>query len=322
MRLATLLATLLLLVGAPAEAPARPLLASAMANAGLTRIFVDALLAEMRGRLPAVTLDISLDGRLGGETDLIDMLKAGEHDLHIRVIHGAVYYPELDATLVPWLFPDYPSVERFLAGPVGRRMADALARRGNAVLVGTYDMGPRWTTASRRIETLDDLRGIKIRMPEVPLWIKIWGGMGAAVTPIAAPEVPGALRAGAVDAQENTLSNIVGRRAHDGQRYLIETAHQHGYASVLANRAFWHKLPAERRRQLQDAIDRASDAATDAVRTENARLLAQVEAGGIIRLQPRPEFRQKAMPIVDKAVRETLAPGIYEAALAAIEARP
>lgn len=321
MRLASILVALLLAVW-PADGRTRPLLASAMAYDGLTRIFVDTLLEEVRLRLPGLALDVSLDGRIGGETELIDMLKAGDHDLHIGVIHGAVYYPELDATLVPYLFPDFAAIERFIAGPVGRRMGDALARRGHAVLVGTYDMGPRWTTANRPIETLDDLRDIKIRMPEVPLWIKIWGGMGAAVTPIAAPDVPGALRAGAVDAQENMLSNIVGRRAFDGQRYLVETAHQHGYASILANRVFWQKLPPERRRLLQAAIDRASDAATDAVRAENARLVARLTAAGMTRLAPRPEFRQKALPVVEKAVRETLAPGIYEAALAAIEARP
>lgn len=321
MRLATLLVALFLACW-PAEGRARPLLASALANDGLTRIFAETLMAEVRQRLPGLALEISLDGRLGGETELIDQLKSGEHELHVGVIHGAVYYPELDATLVPYLFPDFAAIERFLAGPVGRRMADALARRGNAVLVGTYDMGRRWTTANRPIETLEDLREIKIRMAEVPLWIKIWGGMGAAVTPIAAPEVAGALRAGAVDAQENLLSNIAGRRTFDGQHYLVETAHHHGFASVLANRAFWQKLPAERRRLLQEAIDRATDAATDAVRAENARLLARLEAAGMVRLAPRPEFRQKALPIVEKAVRETLAPGVYEAALATIEGRP
>ena len=204
-----------------AEARSRYVLASALPNSGLTRIFLDTFLAEMRQRAPAITIDLALDGRLGGEAELVDQLKAGEHELHLGVLHSAIHYPELDATLVPYLFPDYPSVERFLAGPVGRRMADALARRGQAVGLGTWDMGQRWTTSAKRFETVEELHDVKIRMPEIPLWIKVWGGMGAAVAPIAAPEVPAALRAGTVDAQENVLSNILGRRLYETQAFLI-----------------------------------------------------------------------------------------------------
>ncbi|BBK35362.1 hypothetical protein STAQ_04400 [Allostella sp. ATCC 35155] len=320
MRLAILLVGLLL-ASWPGESRARPLLASAMADAGLTRIFVDALVAELRTRMPDVELDLSLDGRRGGETELLDMLKAGDHDLHVGTIHGAVYYPELDATLVPYLFPDFAAVERFLAGPVGRRMGEALERRGKAVLVGTYDLGPRWTTANRPIATADDLATIKIRMPEVPLWIRIWGAMGAAVTPIAAPEVPQALRDGAVDAQENVLSNIVGRGIVVAQRYLIATGHQHGFASVLASRAYWQKLSPERRGRLQAAIVAAGATATRMAAAENARLLERLETAGMVRMDPSPTFRQKALPIVEKAALESLAPGVYEAALAAIEGR-
>ncbi len=320
MRIAAIVAAALLLA-APAEAKSRYMLATTLANSGVTRIFVDRFLSEMRAKAPAVAFETLLDGRLGGETDLVDMLKAGEHDLHLGTLHSTIYYPELDATLVPYLFPDFGSIERFLDGPVGRRMADALARKGNAVPIGVYYQGKRWTTSAKRFETVEELHDIKIRMPEIPLWIKVWGGMGAAVTPIAATEVHGAVLSGAVDAQENTLSNILGRKTYEGQRYLIDTAHQQGYVAVLAYKPFWQKLPAERRRQIEAAVERASDAATDAAGIENGAIVDELLAAGLTLVHPKPEFRQKAMPVIEKAARETLAPGIYEAALVAIGAR-
>ncbi|BBK33825.1 TRAP-type C4-dicarboxylate transport system substrate-binding protein [Stella humosa] len=321
MRLAAAILALFALLAHPAEARARFLVASALPESGVTRIFIDRLQAELRTAWPDQKVELAMAGMLGGETELLDLLKSGEYELHLGVLHGAVYYPELDATLVPFLFPDYPAIERFLDGPVGRRMADALARRGNAVLLGSYDLGQRWTTASKRFETVEELHDIKIRMPEIPLWIKIWGGMGAAVVPIAAPDVPAAIRAGTIDAQENTLSNIFGRRSYQGQAFLIETAHHQSHVSVMAQKGFWHKLLPAQRRLLQDAVERASDAATDALRELDRTILDRLVATGMTRVVPRPEFRQKALPVVEKAARDMLAPGVYEAALAAIEAR-
>lgn len=317
MRLAAIAAAALLLC-APAAAKSRYTVALTLPNSGVTRIFVDRFLSEMRTRAPAVAFETMLDGSLGGETELIDLLKAGEHDLHLGVLHSTIYYPELDATLVPYLFPDFGAIERFLDGPVGRRMTETLGRKGNAVPIGVYYLGQRWTTSTKRFETMDELRDIKIRMPEIPLWIKVWGGMGAAVTPIAAPDVRAAILAGTINAQENTLSNILGRGIHEGQRYLVETAHQQGYVTVLAYKPFWQKLPTERRRQIQAAVDRASDTATDAAGIENGAIVEQLLAAGLTLVRPKPEFRQKAMPVIEKAARETLAPGVYEAALAAI----
>lgn len=320
MRLAAILAAALLLC-TPAAAKSGYTIASTLAYSGVTRVFMDRFLGEMRARAPAVAFETQLDGRLGGETELVDFLKQGEHDLHLGSLHSAIYYPELDATLVPYLFPDFAAIERFLDGPVGRRMADALARKGNAVLIGVYDLGPRWTTSTKPFEAMDQLHDIKFRMPEIPLWIRIWGAMGAAVTPIAATEVHEVILAGTIDAQENALSNILGRRLHEGQRYLIETGHQRGYVSVLAYRPFWQKLSSERRRQIQAAVGRAADAATDAAAAVNAGIVEKLLAAGLTLVRPPAAFRDEAAAIAEKAARETLAPGIYEAARAAIDER-
>ncbi len=296
-------------------------LASAVPNTGVNKVVVDTFIAELKKSEPDITIDTFLDGKLGGEKELLEMLKLGETQFQMGVIHSALYYPELDATLVPYLFPDYASIERFLSGPIGEKMNRTLLQKGSGVFLGTYYQGPRWSTSNKKFQTLDELKGVKVRMPEIPMWIKIWGGMGATITPIPSPEVYSALKTGVIDAQENMLSNILGRKIYEAQKYLIDTAHQQSYVTVMAQKDFWAKLPEQKQKAIRSAVEVATKAGTDATLKTNVEIVAKLQAAGLELVQPKPEFRTKAMPIIEAAAKATLAPGVYEAAVAAGKAQ-
>ncbi|MEO6270563.1 MAG: TRAP transporter substrate-binding protein, partial [Lautropia sp.] len=305
----------------PAFAQSKYSLASAVPNTGVNKVVVDTFIAELKKSEPDITIDTFLDGKLGGEKELLEMLKLGETQFQMGVIHSALYYPELDATLVPYLFPDYASIQRFLAGPIGEKMNRTLLQKGSAVFLGTYYQGPRWSTSNKKFQTLDELKGIKVRMPEIPMWIKIWGGMGATITPIPSPEVYSALKTGVIDAQENMLSNILGRKIYEAQKFLINTAHQQSYVTVMAQKDFWAKLPEQKQKAIRAAMEIATNAGTEATLTTNVEIVEKLKASGLELVQPKPEFRTKAMPIIEAAAKSTLAPGVYEAAVAAGKAQ-
>lgn len=310
------LAAALIAVG-PAIAQSKYTFASSVPNTGVNKVVVDTFIAELAKSEPDVEIDTFLDGKLGGEKELLEQLKLGETQFHMGVIHSSQYYPELDATLVPYLFPDYAGIQRFLAGPIGDKMNRALLQKGNAVFLGTYYQGPRWSTSNKKFQTLDELKGVKVRMPEIPLWIKIWGGMGATITPIPSPEVYSALKTGVIDAQENMLSNILGRKIYEAQKYLIDTAHQQSYVTVMAQKDFWAKLPEQKQKAIRAAMEIATKAGTEAALKTNVKIVGQLQAAGLELVEPKPEFRDKAMPIIEAAAKATLAPGVYEAAIAA-----
>ncbi|MEF2553145.1 TRAP transporter substrate-binding protein [Aurantimonas sp. A2-1-M11] len=294
-------------------------LASTVPDNGVNKVVVEALKEELSNAAPDMTLDIFLDGTLGGENELIDLVRIGETQLHMGVIHASEYFPELDATLVPYLLPDYESVKRFLEGPIGEKMKTALEEKGNAKFLGTYYQGARWATSNKAFTTLPELNGIKIRMPEIPLWIDIWSGMGAVTTPMPSPEVFSALQTGVIDAQENMLSNIYGRKIYEVQDYLIATRHQQSYVTVMANLDFWNDLDEPQQQALQTAVDAATKAGSDAAVDENERIIGLIEDAGVEVVEPKPEFREKALPIIRTAADKVLAPGVYEAAIEAVD---
>ncbi len=305
-------------VAGPASAAKEMIFASTAPNTGINKVFHETFAKSIAENGGLFDVEFFVDGKLGGEKELIEMLRLGETHIHTGVIHSALYYPELDATLIPYLFPDYASIERYLAGPIGDRMNAALAEKGNAVFLGTHYQGPRWTTSNKRFDTIEGLRGIKIRMPEIPLWIRVWGELGAVVSPIPSPEVYSALQTGVIDAQENMISNIWGRKLHEAQKYLINTAHQQSYTTIMAQKKWWDGLTDAERQAIQKAVDTASAAASAAADAEIKEIAQRLQDAGLELVEPKPEFRAEAMPIVRAIAQDVLAPGVLDGALAAI----
>ncbi|MES1923963.1 TRAP dicarboxylate transporter subunit DctP [Salinisphaera sp. T31B1] len=293
-------------------------IASSAPNSGINKVFVDTLVSELGKRTPELDTETFLDSQLGAERELIDLVRFGETTIHMGVIHSAQYYPELDATLIPYLFQDYASVKRFLAGPYGQKMEAALRQRGNAVTLGYYYLGARWTTTrGRAFRTVDELKGLKIRMPKIPSWIDIWSGLGATITPMPSKEVFSAMQAGVIDAQENMLSNIWGRRIYEVSDYLVATKHQQSYITVMINQDFWNDLSAEQQTAVQASVDAASQAADNKAFEYNKKIIADIEASGVELVEPDPSFRKDALPVVKKVADGILADGVWDAAVAA-----
>ena len=293
-------------------------LASSVPNSGTNKIFVDTFKKGVETRIPEYKVDVFLDSQLGGERDLIDLVKIGEIQFFIGSIHPSQYYPELDASAVPYLFQDWASVKKFLKGPIGLKMSEALQERGNAVPVAYYYQGARWaTTRGRSFSTVAELKGIKLRMSEIPLWIDIWSGLGATIAPMPSKEVFSAMQTGVIDAQENMLANIWGRRIHEVSDYLIATQHQQSFMTLMANKDFWDDLSDAQKADILEAGENAATI-TDAETTNVVKkIVADIQASGVELVVPDPSFKKDALPVIERVAKKYLAPGVWEEALKA-----
>jgi TRAP-type transport system periplasmic protein len=304
-----------------AIAQSKIVFSSTMPGTGLNKVVVDTFVSELKKSAPDMVVDLFLDGKLGGEKELLEMLKLGEIDIQMGTLHTTQYHPELDAPNVPYLFPDYASIKRFLAGPIGEKMNQILLLKGNAIYLGIYSQGSRWTTSNKKFETVEELKGIKMRISELPMWLKVWSGLGATVTPIPAPEVYSALKTGVVDAQDNMLSNILGRKIYEAQKFLINTSHLQSYVTIMAQKKFWEKLTPQKQTAIRNAVDVATKVGDDQVTQQNEEIVKKLQDLGLILVQPKPEFRVKALPIIEPIAKQTLAPGVYEEAVRAAQVK-
>lgn len=227
-------------------------------------------------------------GELGAERAMFDSMKIGAIEMgRTGSLIISVAAPQYGALDMPYVFRSQQHLRNVLAGPIGQTMhQEFLSRRGVRVL-GIVDRGPRHlTTSNRSVRSPADLAGLKLRVPEIPVYVAAWRALGASPTPMAFPEVFTALQQGTIDGQENPLGTIYGNSFQDVQRYLILTAHVRGNGWMIASERFWQSLTEADRRLLQQAVNDAAAFASEQIAGRETDLRQTLQGRGMQVIEP------------------------------------
>jgi len=201
-----------------------------------------------------------------------------------------------------------------LDGPLGRQLLDGLEKHGLKG-IGFLEIGFRNLTNNRRpVRTVEDVRGIKIRVVPNPAHIQAWKLLGAIPTPMPWPEVYLALKTGTVDAQENPVTIIHAARLYEVQKYLSMTWHAYTAFDVVANLQKYRALPADVQRVLGEALREAFLWQRRYNReVEGGYLQRMREAGMVIEEQPdREGFRRVVAAAVAEDYVKRFGPDLIE----------
>src|SRR5262249_35299403 len=163
---------------------------------------------------------------LGKETDINQGLTLGTVDI---IISGASFaarsFPRLGVGYYPYTFRDADHLLKYAQSDVFRELAEGYkAKTGTQMTAVTY-YGARHATSNRAFKNCDEMKGLKIRVPDVPAYMALPRACGANPTPIAFAEVYLALQNGTVDAQENPLPTIEAKKFYEVQKNIILTGH-------------------------------------------------------------------------------------------------
>jgi tripartite ATP-independent transporter DctP family solute receptor len=183
---------------------------------------------------------------LGGEREVLEGLQIGTVEATI-VSSGTLsnFVPDAGVFDIPFLFRDLTHARTVLDGPVGQEI---LAKFDDAGLIAIAwgEQGFRHITNNRNaIEGPTDVAGLKLRTMENPIHITAFNTLGAAPTPMAWPEVVGALQQGTIDGQENPLSVITSAKLSEVQKHLTVSGHVYSPAMLLVAPDFWNGLSDE-----------------------------------------------------------------------------
>lgn len=190
---------------------------------------------------------------LGGERETVESVQLGTLEAVI-VSSGTLsnFVPEVGVTDIPFLFRDLAHARSVLDGPVGQDLLKKFTAR-NLIALAWGEQGFRHLTNSRHpVQTPADMKGLKIRTMENPVHITAFKTLGAAPTPMAWPEVIGALQQGTIDGQENPMSVIVSARLAEVQKHLTLTGHVYSPAAMLVSSKLWNSLDDAGKKALAD----------------------------------------------------------------------
>jgi len=198
--------------------------------------FAKAVAERSKGEL---TVQVFPGGQLGGERDMVESVQLGSIEIGVfgSYIIGNVT-PEWGLPIdTPYAMRNQEHFRKVVDGPLGKPMYDAMLQRKGIRHVAWANRGPRYLTSNKPIKTPADLKGVKMRVPEVETYLAAWKMLGATVTPMAFPEVFMALKQGTIDSQENPLELIVTSSFYEVQKYVNLTAHIcSGYEITVSQR--------------------------------------------------------------------------------------
>lgn len=221
--------------------------------------------------------------QLGSDTELMKKLKLGTVDLALpsTVMSSAV--ASFGLFEMPYLVRDRDHMVRIREQVVIPDMVPAVEKAGYKI-VATWENGFRHITNNKRpIVKPDDLKGIKLRVPQGEWRVKMFQAYGANPSPLAFSEVFVALQTGVMDGQENPFAQIYSARFHEVQKYLSLSGHVYTPAYVTAG-ASWSRLPADVQRVLTDTAIEMQTAALKIAADLEHELLGKLKAAAGIQV--------------------------------------
>ena len=231
-----------------------------------------------------IKLQVFPSSQLGNDRDMIEGMRLGSVDFALVAGVLSNFEPRMGLLEIPYIFRDAEHMRKVLNGPVGAELSAALLKSGIRVL-GWWERGPRQLTANKEVKGLADIKGMKIRVPEIPVSVDSWREFGANPTPMAFGEVYTGLQQKVIDAQENPLAIISNAKLNEVQKYLMKTDHIYGYVALAMSEKNYQKLSPEQQKAVMEAAKEATTFENKLV-WENEELLAK-------------DLRAKGMQFVD-----------------------
>ncbi|NLX61292.1 MAG: TRAP transporter substrate-binding protein [Tissierellia bacterium] len=204
-----------------------------------------------------IKITVYSSGQLGGDREICESVQNGDIAFVVQNTAPQVnFVPELAVFDLPNLFPNTEVARKVLDGPFFDTIAEKY-EESNIKLLAYADQGFRVMTTNKKIETIEDFKGQKIRTMENPYHLAYWEALGANPTPMAFAEVYLGLQQGTIDAQENPYEVIVANRFYEQQKYIINTNHLIHLISLITNLQLFNDLPEEDQQIILEAAEEA-----------------------------------------------------------------
>jgi tripartite ATP-independent transporter DctP family solute receptor len=219
---------------------------------------------------------------LGKETDINQGLTLGTVDM---IISGPSFaarnYPRLGIAYYPFIFRDGDHLIAYSKSDIFKEMVDAYREKTGIQITAYTYYGARHTSAQKPFYDCAGMKGLKIRVPDVPAYLATPRACGANPTPIAFAEVYLALQNGTVDAQENPLTTIEAKKFYEVQKAIMLTGHIVDGLTTQVAPHIWNKLTDQEKAIFTDVTRQAATNATADIKKRESELADEFKKKGL-----------------------------------------
>lgn len=242
------------------------------------------------------TMKIELfpSSQLGKKTDLIDQMIAGAA---VSTLADGAFYsergvPDFGIVFGPYLFNSWDDCWKLTESDWYATQSAKLEANGLKLISSNWIYGDRHTMTKKPVKTPADLKGMKIRVANSPVFIKGFESLGATPTPLALGEVYTALQQGVVDGLENPLTTLEGGKFQEVAKYVILDGHIKNFTTWVVGSAFFNSLTADQQKILLESAHEAGLYNNSIQSQKEADARAKLEAAGVVFYTPSAQEKK------------------------------
>lgn len=257
-------------------------------------------------------------GQLGKDIDMINGMKLGTHEMTLACSPVQSVEPKLGIFEAPFLITNRDQARAIALGPIGDELMASLTEKGIIGLTLT-ELGFRQITNNvRPILTIDDIAGLKIRIPNSPFRQATYKALGANPTPIAFGETYAALRQGVVDGQENPLPSIFGAKFHEVQKYVTMANYLFTPCTIMASPVYFNGWSPEVQTWVRESARAAAEYSFERGAELDEQYLAEMmKTSEVNYLDDPASFRAAVRPLWDE-IAAKVGEDLMDRAIAAV----
>src|SRR3954468_20967325 len=299
------------IIGKAGAAPMKMRLSSSQANDpkfANGRVYYDNLIKQLKAANLADQIEVQFfpDNQLGQEIDVINSVKLGVIDM---MVSGS----SISANLVPlvgtfdlgYLFDSFPQQTKAFDAGASKPIEEALLKGANIrIIAWAYNFGARSVLSKKKVETPDDLSGLKIRTLPNPIITECLRLMGAAATPLAFGEIYTALQAGVLEGLEHDPPTILASKFYETAKNYALTQHNFSPLAVYFSETTFARMDPKLREGFLDAAKKAAiDTRAHGLAVEIEALKALADKGVTIVECDKDAFRKRVLPQTDNFIK-------------------
>ncbi len=238
--------------------------------------------------------------QLGKETDINQGLQLGTVDMIISGLSFAARTtPRIGVGYYPYTFRGPDHLLAWAKSPAFAELTGLYRDKSGIQITAMTYYGTRQSTSNKDFNDCAGMKGLKMRVPDVPAYLALPKSCGANPTPIAFAEVYLALQNGTVDAQENPLTTIEAKKFYEVQKHIILTGHIVDSLATQIAPHVWSKLSDADKKIFTDVTQEAAASATDEIKKREGELVDEFKKKGLnVHTPDKKSFQDAIMKTV------------------------
>ncbi len=270
----------------------------------------------IQDRSDTLEVKIYASNALGQERDIYEGIQLGGGAS--CVISGTAilnnFIAQISVLDLPFLWQDYEHVHRVLDGKVGRQLAQQLEQQGFKVLAWMDSWGYRnIITADKEVKTPEDLKGLKIRTIQTPIYVEALNAMGVNATPMAFGEVYTSMQTGVLDGFEHSAAVVKADKFYEVADYIALTRHLFGPLVFVYSKAEWDELTDDEKKVVHEAAIFARDVQRSLAPLREAEAFEFLkEKGMVVNPIDTAMFKENAKAIQDRLAEDVNAQNLLQ----------